>query len=164
MSTPVCGQCGLAQAGYYWRDTWYCSLACAHIAGDRSMCGRNCGCTGFAKKRRLLREHRVQMRIMDQMLTGVGLAGEVEAELMDENDDTGFWLGYDTASEGMDENTDGEDPEAEAKQQVQELRQEATDQQALVAAVQGALGCQAVVTDLERARMRLEDHRALGLA
>ena len=128
------------------------------------MCGRNCGCTGFAKKRRLLRKHRVQMRIMEQMITDYGLADMLEAELMDEDDACGFWLGHDTGSEGMDENSDGEDPEAEAKQQVQELRQEATDQQALVAAVQGALECQAVVTGLERTRMRLEDHRALGLA
>ena len=81
-----------------------------------------------------------------------------------ETGNTGFWLGHDTRFGGMDEGSDAEDPEADAKQEVQKVRQEGTDQQSLVAAVQGALDCRGIATDLERARIRLEDHRGLGIA
>ena len=57
----------------------------------------------------------------------------------------------------MDESSDEEDPEAVAKQRVSELLQESKDRQAFVAAVQDTLACRTVATDLERARMQLED-------
>ena len=36
---------------------WMCSRRCGHAAGDRTLCVscRDCGCTRYAKKRRLLR-------------------------------------------------------------------------------------------------------------
>ena len=137
----------------------------AHAAGDHSAClGWDCGCTGYAKKRRLLRDHRTQMRIMQDIIDDHDLASELEEDVVAQTANTGFWLGYDTGFGGMDEGSDAEDPEADAKEEVRVLRQEAGDQQGLVAAVQGALESRAIATDLERARMRLEDHRALGIA
>ena len=101
---------------------------------------------------------------MQDIIDDHDLASELEEDVVAETGNTGFWLGYDTGFGGMDEGSDAEDPEADATEEVQELRKEATDQQSLVAAVQGALECRAIATDLERARMRLEDHRALGIA
>ena len=168
MSRPACGQCGLGfipSSVCCWRDVWFCSRVCAHAAGDHSAClGWDCGCTGYAKKRRLLRDHRTQMRIMQELIDDHDLASELEEDVVAQMGNNTFWLGYDTGFGGMDEGSDAEDPEADAKQEVQDLRQEATDQQGLVAAVQGALECRAIATDLERARMRLEDHRSLGIA
>eukprot|EP00969_Alexandrium_andersonii_P042186 1850718-Alexandrium_andersonii.AAC.1 len=77
MATPACARCGLLQpdlaAGCHWDDVWYCSRVCAHAAGDRSACSRGCGCTGYARKRRRLREHRVEMRIMEDIIVHNGL-------------------------------------------------------------------------------------------
>ena len=77
--------------------------------------------------------------------------------MVEETGNSNFWLGHQSK---MDEDSDQEDPEAVAKQQVSALLQESEDKQAFVAAVQEALACRAVATDLERARMQLEDLRA----
>ena len=169
MSAPACGHCSRVRSdpllGCHWRDAWFCSNVCAHAAGDRSAClGWDCGCTNYAKKRRLLRAHRTQMRIMHEIIDDHGLAPELDEDLVAETGNTGFWLGHDTGFGGLDEGSGEEDPEADATQEVRQLRQEARDQQVLVAAVQGALECRAIATDLERARMCLEDKRALGIA
>ena len=104
------------------------------------------------------------MRIMEDIIDSHDLAWELDEDMVAGTGNTGFWLGYDTGFGGMDEGSDAEDPEADAKEEVRDLRQEAGDQQALVAVVQGALESRAIATDLERARMRLEDYRALGIA
>jgi hypothetical protein len=126
-----------------------------------AQCGvvtRLCGCTRYAKKRRLLRRHRVQMRIMDEIIADHGLDEELEEALIDETGNTGFWLGID--SDGMDEGSDREDPERVLQQQVAELRKEAADASNFVAAAQQVLERHRIQTDLERARMQLEDLRA----
>ena len=77
--------------------------------------------------------------------------------MIEDTGNTNFWLGEDT---DMDEDSDQEDPEAVAKQRANDLLQESKDKQAFVAAAQDTLACRAVATDLERARMQLEDMRA----
>lgn len=101
---------------------------------------------------------------MHEIIDYHDLASELEEDVVAQTGNNGFWLGYDTGFGGLDEGSGEEDPEADAKQEAQELRQDATAQQGLVAAVQGVLECRAIATDLERARMHLEDHRALGIA
>ena len=96
------------------------------------------------------------MRVMDDVIDEHGLSPELEGRLIDETGNTNFWLGEDT---DMDEDSDQEDPEAVAKQRVNDLLQESKDRQAFVAAAQDTLACRAVATDLERARMQLEDMR-----
>ena len=120
--------------------------------------------TAFANKRRLLREHRTQMRIMDHLVLAGGLSDIVDREMIYVTGNTAFWLGYDEGPGGMDENSDEEDPQARAEQLVLELQREATDRHTFVAAVQGALDNRTVVTDLERARMRLEDQMSARLS
>ena len=97
------------------------------------------------------------MRVMDDVIDEHGLSPELEDRMIDETGNTNFWLGEDT---DMDEDSDQEDPEASAKQRMEDLLQESKDKQAFVTAAQDALACRAVATDLERARMQLEDLRA----
>ena len=108
-------------------------------------------------KRRLLRDHRTNMRIMDGIIDEHGLSPELEERLVDETGNTNFFLGEDT---DLDEDSDQEDQEAIARQRVKDLLQESKDKQAFVAAAQDTLVCRAVATDLERTRMQLEDLRA----
>ncbi len=58
----------------------------------------------------------------------------------------------------MDESSDAEDPEAEAKEAAKELKQEAADMRAFIEAMPGYLENRSLLTELERARMQLEDH------
>ena len=86
-----------------------------------------------------------------------GLDDELQEVLISQNGNTNFFLGSDSE---MDEGSDAEDPEAQAKEEVSALRAEAANRQSFLEAVQGALQCRAVVTEVERARMQLEDMRS----
>ena len=57
----------------------------------------------------------------------------------------------------MDEASDAEDPEAQAKEEAEALRQEAADTRAFIEATPGYLENRSLLTELERARMKLED-------
>ena len=160
----VCGRCSVGRdlPGLWWQNRWYCSALCSHAAGDRTACvGWNCGCTEYAKKRRLLRDHRTNMRIMDDMIFENGLQEELEDRLMRETGNVNFFLDQDAS---LDEPSDAEDPEDKLRATVAGLRAEAADQRSLVQAVQGALECRGVLLDLERARMELEDARSRAIA
>ena len=140
---------------------WVCSRKCSHAAGDRSGClSWDCGCTHYSKRRRLLREHRVKMRIMDDVITDHGLEDELEDRLMWETGNSNFFLGIDA---GMDEPSDAEDPEQQLRTTVDSLFAEAVDQSTMVQAVQGAIDCRGVTLHLERAVMELEDIRSRQL-
>ena len=104
------------------------------------------------------------MRVMLGLIQEHDLEEELEDDMVDVTGNTLFYLGHDDWAGGVDEGSDGEDPEADAKQEVRQLRQEASDHQSLVEAVSGVLELRSITTDLERARMRLEDLRSLGLA
>ena len=135
----------------------YCNRLCCHAAGNRSACnGWNCGCTGYSKKRRLLRAHREQMRVMEDFIDSHGLLDEFEETLLEETGDTGFWLGDDDEAGGMDEPDDSPDPE-------QELRQALSEREGFIQAAKEMMDSRVVVTDLERSRMQLEDFRSQGL-
>ena len=159
----ICGHCGEekpedTEDARFYLGKWMCSRRCAHNAGDKTGCyGWNCGCTSYAKKRRLLRDHRRNMRVMDDVITENGLEQELEERLIEETGNTNFWLGHDRE---MDGDSDQEDPEAAAKQRANDLLQESKGKEAFVTAAQDALACRAVATDLERARLQLEDLRA----
>ena len=119
--------------------------------------------TPYAKKRRLLRDHRVQMRVMEDVLEHHGLTEEYHAEVMDEMDNMPFWLGFDIGPGGMDELSDTEEPGAamvrDLEREVERLRCALADQQAFIAAVQDLRDHQALRLELERLRMQLEDGR-----
>ena len=123
--------------------------------------GYHCDCTRYAKKRRLLRAHRQQMRVMIELLEEQELRGELEERLVEETGITHFWLGMDDDGPNtMDEGSDQEDPEAVAKVRVRSLLGEAEDRTKLFEAVEGVASNRAIVKDVEHARMRLEDSRA----
>ena len=92
----------------------------------------------FAKKRRLLREHRAQMRVMEEYR--VGLPVEFD-----------FVPLFEFTEDGI--------PDAERHRENDDLRREATDQQAFISAVQDLRAYGRVRLSLERARMQLEDRR-----
>ena len=149
----ICGHCAElkpASTGYFIDFhllRWMCSRECGHAAGDRTFsCLQGCGCTRYSKKRRLLREHRQQMRVMDELFEDHGLDEELAARLEDETGDAGKFC----LSEDMDEGSDQEDPEAA-------LRKEVDDKSAFLSGVRCILEARGTATHLERARMRLED-------
>ena len=78
-----------------WQGRWYCSFVCSHDAGDRTNCGRrDCGCTGYARKRRLLREHRIAMRVMEEFLEEEGLDEELNDRMLFYTGDVSIFLGH----------------------------------------------------------------------
>ena len=137
--------------------------------------------TPYARKRRLLRQHREEMRIMDSVITSHGLDGECDQLRLDQTGNTGFWLGVDAGEDGMDESDDEDDPmlklycavddlsrkavrnEKEMTRLREEnaaLRNTARDQKVFCLAVQGALECRSLMVDIERSHMQLEDMRS----
>ena len=103
----LCGQCRKPITRLHqWNHVNYCSQKCGHDAGDRSCCRRGCGCTGFAIKRRQLRQHRQAMRVMEQMIEDYDLDELLERRMRRE---VGEGPSLDTDSE-MDEGSDAEDP------------------------------------------------------
>ena len=151
MASPVTSQVAAAEL----RQCSYCRHRKLVCDESRLSCGEfycSYGCTAYAKKRRLLRQHRENMRVMDNLIQEHGLDQELEDRLIDETGNTNFFLGDD---DFMDEDSE-EDPEAA-------LRRELADQSAFVEAASGALQHRKVATDLERARMMLEDVRSRQL-
>jgi F0F1-type ATP synthase alpha subunit len=106
----------------------------------------------------MLRRHRDNMRVMDNVITDHGLQEVMEEEMVEVTGNTNFWLSFDNE---MDEDSDAEDTERALVEENRELRRTANDQKGFLEAVQGALECRALVTDVERARMQLEDMRGL---
>jgi len=103
----LCGQCqGSIVIPCHWNNVDYCSAKCSHDAGDRSSCRRGCGCTGFAIKRRQLRNQRELMRAMWTVIIENEL--EEELETWDGMRNTSLAI-LDSDSE-MDEGSDAEDP------------------------------------------------------
>jgi len=106
----VCGHCqGPVVHSYCWKAVDYCSKKCRHDAGDRSHCARGCGCTGFAIKRRQLRDHRRTMRIMHRVIGEFDLWNELDEELMNRLGNLGASVGLEHDHE-LDEDSDAEDP------------------------------------------------------
>ena len=119
--------------------------------------------TPYAKKRRFLRDHRVQMRVMEDVLEHHGLTEECHAEIVDEMNNAPFWLGFDDGPGGMDETSDTEEPGATVVQdlegKVERLQCALADQQAFIAAVQDLRAHEALRQENEQLRMQLEDGR-----
>ena len=103
----VCGKCrGPIEHPFKFRGVDYCCMQCCHDAGDRRECLRGvCGCTGFAIKRRQLREHRQRMRIMEHLIVGNGLEDDLEVAM-----EEGGYPDRVRDDAEMDERSDAEDP------------------------------------------------------
>ena len=88
---------------------------------------------------------------MEDLINDNDLQDELEKRIIKETGNTGFWLGYD--SEGMDESSDREDPE-------EALRKEIDNTSHFVEAASSTLILRQMTTEVERARMQLEDMRS----
>ena len=95
----------------WYMHNLYCSHRCMHAAGCRWDCAAigDCGCTPYAKRRRVLRETRTAMRVMRDVLEDNDLMGELEEALGAGLSD--FEL--DTAQDGPGEADEGSDVEDE---------------------------------------------------
>ena len=155
MMQRLCSQCGetaLPKDAHscFYKRAWVCSRVCLHAAGDRTCCyGWDCGCTKYSKKRRLLRQHRRQMQDMEDLIMLHGLYKQYRRHVT-------HYFDLHPHPE-MDETSDAEDPEADAKEEAEALRQEAADTRAFIEATPSYLENRTLLTELERARMKLED-------
>ena len=157
-----CAMCGKEMTTErFWGDAAYCSKECRHAAGDRSAClGWDCGCTRFAKKRRLLNMHREQMRITEEYMSSLGLEDAHDELVEEETGNTGFWLGLDTELDGLDEDSDQEDPELALRKALAKTNEALAERTSFVEAATAILEARGSAIDLERSRMQMEDFRA----
>ena len=87
----------------------------------------------YAYMRRLLREHRVELRVAVDLLEDHGLTDEYQGLVEEETGNSGWWLGFQPHMDGPDS---APDPEVALQLAVQGLRAEAADQRAFIAAIQ----------------------------
>ena len=123
----------------------------------------DCTCpdvTGYSQKRRLLREHRKTMRVMEAVIFRNDLhreygetlrAGPAQDWCLEEYDE-------------LDEASDVEDPEKKARDDLEEYKREVADKEsffqiAVVETAHRSVEDKQVHLDLERARMEREDLR-----
>ena len=124
----------------------------------------DCTCpdvTGYSQKRRLLREHRKTMRVMQGIIREYGLHGRY-SEALQADTAQDWWPGPDY--EELDESSDVEDPEKRARDDLEVYKREVADKETLfqIAVVETArksVEDKQVHLDLERARMEREDLR-----
>ncbi len=129
----------------------------------------DCTCpdvTGYSKKRRLLREHRKTMRVMERVILdnnlGVAFSHELNAEPGAPQD----WDVHPDCPDclHLDESSDVEDPEKKARDDLEEYKREVADKETLfqitvVETARKSVEDKQVHLDLERARMEAEDLR-----
>ena len=117
--------------------------------------------TQYAKKRRRLREHRDEMRIMFDLIEEQGWEDELEERLIVETGNNGFWLGRDDSVHGVDLHSDeDEDPEEKLREEVRELKSQLADRRTLIQALTEHRQLVKIALDMERARMKSEDRDA----
>ena len=99
----------------------YCGLPCMHDAGCRWVCDEigACGCTSYAKRRRVLRWTRDTMRVMTGVLADNDLL-EAYEEAIDETCLPEVDLAADKGPGGADETSDHEDESAALRATVAE--------------------------------------------
>ena len=126
----------------------------------------DCTCddvTGYSQKRRLLREHRKTMRVMQGIIREHGLHGEYSEALQSDVDlAQDWWPGPEY--QYPEDASDSEDPEKKARDDLEEYKREVADKETLfqIAVVETArksVEDKQVHLDLERARMEREDLR-----
>ena len=113
--------------------------------------------TGYSRKRRLLRQHRDQMRTMEDLIWDNDLQADLDLRMVYETGNTQFWLGHHAF---MDGGSDASDQEEELRVENERLRREARESRALVDAAAAMAESEILRRDMERARMACEDVRS----
>ena len=137
MTETLCGKC----------REYICDCICPDV-------------TGIHLKRRLLREHRKTMRVMEEVIMDNNLTVAYNRELNAAPGAPQDW-GVEEHSD-LDETSDVEDPEKKAKEMLEEYKREVADKERLfeVAVFETArrsVEDGQVHLDFERARIELED-------
>ena len=132
MTETACGKC----------REYICDCTCPDV-------------TGYSQKRRLLREHRKTMRVMQGIIWEYGLHGQY-SEALQADTAQDWWPGPDY--EELDESSDVEDPQKKARDDLEEYKREVADKETLfqIAVVETArrsVENNQVWLELERARM-----------
>ena len=161
-----CALCGKEMAPWapwphddeLWRGVAYCSKECRHQAGDRSACvGWNCGCTKYAKKRRLLTRHREEMRWTSDFISRHELDDVYTMEVESSWVINPFCLGF---HKELDEDSDQEDPELALREALAKSNEALAEKSSFVEAATAILEARGHAIELERSRMQMEDFRA----
>ena len=152
----ICATCGTSfqftSRSFMLHDTgeyvlqYYCSETCGLALENAA--ARNRSGTKYAQKRRLLRRHRQEMRLMVDIIETHDLEDEYQDYVEFMTGNSGLWLAFDR---DMDEGSDVDDPEAQ-------LNAEASDRTALIGALtehRRQTHMEQVLLDLERARMTI---------
>ena len=87
----------------------------------------------YAYLRRMLRAHRVELRLARDLLDDHGLSDEFQDLVVQETGNNSYWLGFQPHVDGPDS---APDPEVALQLEVQGLRAEAADQRVFIAAIQ----------------------------
>ena len=124
----------------------------------------DCTCpdvTGYSQKRRLLREHRKTMRVMQDVIWDNNLHGQYR-EALQADIAQDWWPGPEY--EYPEDASDSEDPEKKARDDLEEYKREVADKEsffqiAVVETAHRSVEDKQVHLDLERARMEREDLR-----
>ena len=106
--------------------------------------------TGYSKKRRLLREHRKTMRVMEYVISSVSWFETIYLQKLGQTCAQNWDLDYKSQ---LDETSDTEDPEAELKKQSDHTLD-------FVQAARDALDSETLRRDWERKSMMLEDRNS----
>ena len=106
--------------------------------------------TGYSKKRRLLREHRKTMRVMEYVISSVSWFETIYLQKLGQTCAQNWDLDYKSQ---LDETSDTEDPEAELKKQSDYTLD-------FVQAARDALDSETLRRDWERKAMMLEDRNS----
>ena len=103
------------KTGRYIVREYICDCACPDV-------------TGYSQKRRLLREHRKTMRVMQGIIREYGLHGQY-SEALQADTASDWWPGPDY--EELDESSDVEDPEKRARDDLEVYKREVADKETL---------------------------------
>jgi hypothetical protein len=116
-----------------YAGNWYCCFACRHLAGDRSTCRSGCGCSRLARCRRRLRDHRAQMRVMEEYARSRRFRGGM-IDAVQSSVGRMAYLGDLSSLDGS--TSEGEEDDNDAlRAEVVGLRHENSDRQNLLCAV-----------------------------
>ena len=106
--------------------------------------------TGYSNKRRLLREHRKTMRVMEYVISSEAWLETIYLQKLGQTCAQNWGLDYNSE---LDETSDQEDPEAELKKQSDHTLD-------FVQAARDALDSETLRRDWERKSMMLEDRNS----
>ena len=97
--------------------------------------------TSYGKQRCVLRKHRIEMRIMTDLISQNNLTGELQDNIVEETGNTGYWLGHASCFDELVEDTE--------KLEMQERLAEKGDAGRFILAIRSGIKLQKVTVEEE---------------